>query len=100
MVKIFAPNKQFTGVSASVSFVNGVGECSNPYLLEWFQRHGYGLEHESQNDEHNERKSMDKMSVPELKEYAKEMEIDLGQATKKDEIIALIQAKGGAENGK
>ncbi len=41
MAKIYAPNKDYTGVSASVPFVNGVGETSNPILLTWFRDHGY-----------------------------------------------------------
>lgn len=41
MAKIYAPNKAYTGVSASVPFTNGVGESSNPALLGWFQEHGY-----------------------------------------------------------
>jgi len=46
LAKIYAPNKQYTGVSASVTFVNGVGECSDPRLLEWFREHGYAVEEE------------------------------------------------------
>ena len=41
MAKIIAPNKQYTGTSASVGFVNGVGETTNPNLIEWFNGHGY-----------------------------------------------------------
>lgn len=32
------------------------------------------------------------MSLPALKKYAKDNEIDLGEATKKDEVLAAIQA--------
>lgn len=42
--KIYAPNKEYTGVSASVSFVNGAGETSNPNLIEWFKERGYKVE--------------------------------------------------------
>lgn len=41
MAKILAPNKEYTGVSASVTFANGVGETDNPTLLNWFKEHGY-----------------------------------------------------------
>ena len=41
MAKIYAPNKSYTGVSASVAFVNGAAETSDPYLIEWFRTHGY-----------------------------------------------------------
>lgn len=41
-----------------------------------------------------EPKSVDKMTVEELKAYASEHSIDLGEATKKDEILAAVQAAG------
>ncbi|ATO50140.1 hypothetical protein P4V86_19410 [Brevibacillus laterosporus] len=42
-----------------------------------------------------EEKSIDKMTVAELKEYAIQHDIDLGEATKKDDILAVIK---GAES--
>ena len=44
MAKIKAPNKEYTGISAGVPFVNGVGETDRPELLEWFKDHGYEVE--------------------------------------------------------
>lgn len=44
MAIIHAPNKQFTGASASVNFVNGVGETDNAHLIDWFRDHGYAVE--------------------------------------------------------
>ena len=41
MAQIIAPNKDYTGESASVTFVKGVGETSDAYLIEWFREHGY-----------------------------------------------------------
>lgn len=41
MAQIIAPNKDYTGESASVTFVRGVGETSDAYLIEWFKEHGY-----------------------------------------------------------
>lgn len=41
MAQIIAPNKDYTGESASVPFVKGVGETSDAYLIEWFKTHGY-----------------------------------------------------------
>ncbi len=43
-MKVFAPNKQYTGTSASVPFLNGVGETEDPRLLHWFKSHGYEVE--------------------------------------------------------
>lgn len=44
MAKIICPNKEYTGVSASVSFCKGVGETENPRLIKWFKEHGYTVE--------------------------------------------------------
>ncbi len=44
MAKILAPNKQYTGVSAGVVFVNGAGETDNPALIIWFKEKGYIVE--------------------------------------------------------
>ncbi|SEU32704.1 hypothetical protein [Paenibacillus sp. NFR01] len=46
MAKIFAPNTQYTGISAGVAFANGVGECDDPERLKWFERSGYTVETE------------------------------------------------------
>lgn len=92
MAKIFAPNKQYTGVSAGVTFVNGVGETSDPHLLQWFRERGYTVEDEPKDDS----KPFEKMTVAELKEYAEQHGIDLGDASKKEDILSVILAtKGG-----
>ncbi|RJQ42818.1 MAG: hypothetical protein C4545_04065 [Anaerolineaceae bacterium] len=44
MTKIYSPNNQFSGISASVTFVNGSGETNDPYLISWFESHGYAIE--------------------------------------------------------
>lgn len=43
-MKIYAPVKDFNGLRANVMFVKGVGECDDPYLVEWFRFHGYKVE--------------------------------------------------------
>ncbi len=43
-MKIYSPNKEYTGISASVSFCSGVGETDDPHLIEWFKDHGYETE--------------------------------------------------------
>lgn len=40
-MKIYSPNKDYIGVSASVPFCSGVGETEDPHLIEWFKDHGY-----------------------------------------------------------
>ena len=44
MAKILAPNKKYCGVSASVSFVDGVGYTEDEDLIKWFDDHGYEVE--------------------------------------------------------
>ena len=46
MVTIKSPNKDYTGVSASVAFAAGVGYTDNPKLIAWFKDHGYTVEDE------------------------------------------------------
>lgn len=57
-MKVQAPNKNYTGVSASVAFCNGMGETDDPHLLEWFRDHGYEVEaadvHEGPPEEESE----------------------------------------------
>lgn len=49
MAIIEAPNKEYTGVSASVAFCNGVGRTDNQNLIQWFKDHGYTVKEETPN---------------------------------------------------
>lgn len=44
MAKIYTKNKNYNGVSASVNFINGVGETNDKYLIEWFKEHDYEVD--------------------------------------------------------
>lgn len=44
MAKVLSPNEQYTGLSASVMFINGVGETDDEHLLQWFEEKGYTVE--------------------------------------------------------
>lgn len=44
MAKITCPNREYTGISASVSFTHGVGETTDQNLIVWFREHGYTVE--------------------------------------------------------
>lgn len=46
MAKIHTIVEGYTGVRASVPFVNGTGETDDPHLIEWFREHGYRVEEE------------------------------------------------------
>lgn len=40
-MKIFTKVPDFTGIRASVMFVNGQGDTDDPKLIEWFKNNGY-----------------------------------------------------------
>lgn len=80
-MKIYSPNKQYTGISASVTFVNGVGETDSPHLINWFKEHGYTVGETT---------------------YIKEINtnIMLFSNMKKEELIELCDEKGIPYNSK
>lgn len=43
-MKVYSPNKDYTGISASVPFCGGIGETDDPHLIQWFKDHGYEVE--------------------------------------------------------
>lgn len=53
MVKVYAPNKQYTGLSASVHFVNGVGKTDDLNLIKWFKDKGYTVDDVEASDANN-----------------------------------------------
>lgn len=53
-MKIYSPNKEYTGVSASVPFCNGMGETEDPHLIKWFKDHGYKVDEESNAEQKGE----------------------------------------------
>lgn len=66
-------------------FVKGVFETNNEALAFSLKGMGYKVEGEA------DAKPIDKMNVDELKGYAAEHKIDLGEATKKADILKIIQ---------
>lgn len=89
MAKIFCPNKQYSGVSATVTFVNGVGETDKPHLIDWFKSKGYKVE-EAEKEPDNDGSELENMDVEELKVYAEEKGIDIGKATSQKGILEKI----------
>lgn len=47
MAKVIAPNPEYSGISATVKFQNGVGETDDQELIKWFKEHGYKVEKDS-----------------------------------------------------
>lgn len=66
-------------------FVKGVFETNDEALAFSLKSMGYKVEGEA------DAKPIDKMNVDELKGYAAEHKIDLGEATKKADILKIIQ---------
>lgn len=89
MAKIYAPNKQYSGISAGVAFAKGVGETNNPALLEWFRDHGYTVEEEKK-ELAKEPTKFDGMDVEQLKAYAAEHNINIGNSTSVNGILKKI----------
>ena len=98
--KILAPNKSYTGVSASVAFCNGVGYTENKRLVEWFLDKGYKVIDEEEmkstlvnTDEKKEERidQLEEMTVEELMLYAEEVGVDLGKATTKEGILKKLK---------
>lgn len=75
-MKVYAPNEQYTGMSASVPFCNGVGETDNPRLLNWFQSHGYEVEGLPESEEPAEDMGEPQQDNPEASEENAEKEPD------------------------
>ncbi|WP_097003925.1 hypothetical protein [Lacrimispora amygdalina] len=75
-MKVFAPNKQYTGTSASVSFCNGVGETEDLRLLHWFKSHGYKVEDLPESEDPAEDPGKAQQENPEAPEENVEKELD------------------------
>ncbi|NWK12788.1 hypothetical protein [Clostridium cadaveris] len=105
MARILAPNESYTGVSASVAFCNGEGKTDNPILIDWFKNHGYKVEEEVQKEYDpqegeplkEDNPQFKEMTVDELRFYAEEKGIDLGNATSKDGMLKKIRNVESAE---
>ncbi len=91
MSKIIAPNNQYTGISASVSFVNGIGETDNPELIKWFERSGYSVEKTEDDKADQDPGELTGMDIDQLREYAEEHGIDIGAATSVNGILKKIK---------
>lgn len=92
MADITTPVEGFTGHVAGVDFVKGEGSTDDENAISYFERHGYGVSGKPEpkvvlpEGEPNE-----KWKVDQLVAYAAEKEIDLGEAKKKDDILAAIE---------
>lgn len=96
MPKISTPVEGFTGVVVGVRFTDGVGETEDPIALAYFARQGYHVEVSESST--GEGKPTKKWTVPQLKAYADEQQIDISEGKTKDDILALIEATTSSED--
>lgn len=86
----------YTGVDAgSVSFADGKAVVTDRRMAEWFREHdGYSVAEATEESiaDVAPEAYISRMKVDDLKAYAAEKGIDLGEASKRDEIIEKIKA--------
>lgn len=68
-----------------------VGEIIDGELAEVAVREKWAEEVQAEQPTDEKEKKVEDMTVPELKALAEEKKIDLGTATKKDDILAIVQ---------
>lgn len=92
MATINAPVKDFTGVVAGVHFADGQAETDNEAAIQYFERHGYGVDGSAgPAPEQKPAGNLEDFSVSKLREYAKAKGIALGDATRKQDLLAKIE---------
>lgn len=118
MAKIYSPNKQYVGISAGVTFFQGVGEATDEYLIDWFKKHGYEVEEDLKVTDPDDSDPVDDpgapgevnegdlnpgvtnpgtinfletYSVEELIKFAEGNGVDIGNATSKKGILKKIR---------
>lgn len=101
MAKILAPNKGYSGLSAGIQFLDGVGECTDPYLIDWFRSKGYTVELDAAElslsvpDPGEDDEVLGDMTVDELRGYAECYGIDIGKSTSREGILKKIRTAQG-----
>ena len=74
MPKILAPNREYCGVSAGVTFADGIGETENEHLLKWFEDKGYYIERPDKETETEPGEETEKEKTPKTRRTQKAAE--------------------------
>lgn len=82
MAKIYAPNERYAGVTAGVSFSNGVGVTEDKWLIQWFKNKGYKVVEEMK---------LGELTVAELRKMAAEKGIEGYSDMRKAELIKTLE---------
>lgn len=90
--KINAPNKEYTGVIAGVSFIKGEAYTDDTWASSWFMGKGYKVKEVNEQKKKSEQpnNNLQSLKVDELKEMAKEKGIENYDSLKKDELIEVL----------
>ncbi|OZC62354.1 hypothetical protein CH267_02115 [Rhodococcus sp. 06-621-2] len=92
MATITAPVAEFNGVVAGVHFADGKAETDNEAALAYFERQGYGVDRPAEKpEEQKPAGNLADFSTAKLREYAKDKGIDLGDARRKEDVLAKIE---------
>lgn len=88
--KIYRPDDEFFSKNDLMKH-NRPGQPPRFALVSGKSPDGPSPQEEAGDQKEEGRKSLEEMTVPELLKLAKDNEVDLGDARKKDEIIAALQ---------
>lgn len=86
MATIKSPNKTYSGVSASLPFVNGKAETDDKWLIGWFKNHGYEVVEEEKED------APAKLTKDEIKAKLEELNIEYKSDENKDSLLEKLKA--------
>lgn len=93
MAEIHTLVEGFTGISAGVQFTDGVGETDDVAALAYFRTAGYEVVEAKAKVDIPDGEPSDSWTVAQLKAYAAEHDVDLGDAKNKPDILAVLAAE-------
>lgn len=64
MATLRAPNPKYTGITAGVTFVRGLGHTTDTNRIDWLVAHGYVVESEPMGDKYNGNEGEDEDVTP------------------------------------
>lgn len=94
MARIFSPNSDFSGYRLGVTFTRGVGESTDPQVVDAFRHRGWDIEDESESQtaERPTRASTKAQWVDYAEQHG--FDRDNAEAMTKDDLIEALSARG------
>lgn len=90
MARITAPTQGFNGSIGDVRFTDSVAITDDIAVIGYCQGAGYVVEYDDAEPQGPQGAPEKSWTVAQLKAWASEHAVDLGEATKKDDILAVI----------